>query len=118
MVFGNREAEWSQGTFLRWLAIEQTHTESGRKDGAMRRPENGKSWLLGLLGGAMLASIHLFLAFTFESRDGLMAVGVPVGTYLIVSAASAWSALFLTQSWDGGLKAGCITGAFGGHRAF
>jgi hypothetical protein len=114
MVFGSREAECSHGTFLRWLAIEQTHTESGRKDVSMRIPENGKSWLLGLLGGAMLASIHLFLAFTFESRDGLMAVGVPVGTYLIVSAASAWIASFWTHSWDAGLKAGCITGASGG----
>src|SRR5260370_25460854 len=85
MVFGSREAECSHGTFLRWLAIEQTHTESGRKDVSMRIPENGKSWLLGLLGGAIVASIQLFLAFTFESRDGLMAVGGPVWTCLIDS---------------------------------
>lgn len=84
----------------------------------MRIPENGKSWLLGVLGGVVLAGAHLFLLFTLDSRNGLMIVGVPIITYLIVSAASAWIASLWTHNWDAGMKAGCITGVFGGIGAF
>ncbi len=84
----------------------------------MRIPENGKSWLLGLLGGAVLAGVHLFLVSTLDSRNGLMTVGVPIMTYLIVSAASAWIASLWTHSWNAGMKAGCITGVSGGIGAF
>lgn len=84
----------------------------------MSLPENGKSWLLGMLGGAVLAGVHLLLVFTLDSRNGFMTVGVPIGTYLIVSAASAWSASLWTHSWDAGVQAGCITGISGGIGAF
>lgn len=80
----------------------------------MLRRDDGKSWLLGLLCGAALAAIHLSLMFTLNNRDALNAVGIPLVAYLIVSAASAWIASVWTQSWDAGLKAGCITGLFGG----
>lgn len=84
----------------------------------MRIPENGKSWLLGLLGGAVLAGVHLFLVATLDSRNGWMTVGVPTVTYLLVSATSAWIASLWTHRWDAGMKAGCITGVSGGIGAF
>ncbi len=84
----------------------------------MRIADDGKSWLIGLLCGALLAGIHLYLFSTLGSRDSLMALVVPAVAYVIVSAASTWIVSLWAQSSDAGLKAGCITGLFGGIGAF
>jgi hypothetical protein len=86
----------------------------GRKDVSMRRRDDRKSWLLGLLCAAVLTAIHLSLMFTLDNRDAFNAVGVPLVAYVIVSAASACIASWWTQSWDAGMKAGCITGLCSG----
>jgi len=96
------------------LVAEQNSRAAGRKDASMHRRDTGKSWLLGLLCGALLAGIHLFLLPTLYTRDLLIPLGALVGAYVIVSAVSAWIVSLWTQSWDAGLKAGCITGLSGG----
>jgi hypothetical protein len=84
----------------------------------MRLPENGKSWLLGLLGGAVLVGIQFFLAYDFGIHDWWVYVGVFIGASLIGSAASAWIVSLWTHSWDAGMKAGCITGVSDGIGVF
>jgi hypothetical protein len=90
----------------------------GRKDISMSIPDNGKSWLLGLTCGAVLAAIHLFLFPSLYTRDLLRPLGVLVAAYVLVSAISAWIVSWWTQSWDAGFKAGWITGLGGGIGAF
>src|SRR5258708_12316993 len=84
----------------------------------MRISDNGKSWLLGLVCGAALAGIHLFLFPSLYTRDLLRPLGVLVAAYVLVSAISAWIVSWWTQSWDAGFKAGWITGLGGGIGAF
>lgn len=84
----------------------------------MRISDNGKSWLLGLVCGTALASIHLFLFPSLYTRDLLRPLGVLVAAYVLVSAISAWIVSWWTQSWDAGFKAGWITGLGGGIGAF
>src|SRR5260370_42268691 len=84
----------------------------------MRISDNGKSWLLGLVCGAALAGIHLFLFPSLYTRDLLRPLGVLVAAFVLVSALSGWIVSWWTQSWDAGFKAGWIKGLGGGVGAF
>lgn len=84
----------------------------------MLRQDKVKSWLLVLLCGTVLASIHYSLLPSFSSRDLLIGLGTLSGAYVLVPAISAWFVSQWTQSWNAGLKAGCLTGLFGGITVF
>lgn len=100
------------------LAAERDPSVLRRKDISMRIPDNGKSWLLGLVCGAALAGIHLFLFPSLYTRDLLRPLGVLVAAYVLVSALSAGIVSWWTHSWDAGFKTGWITGLSGGIGAF
>ncbi len=110
--------EFPAGAFQKELAAEHDPSVLGRKDISMRISDVGKSWLLGLAGGAVLAGIHLFLFPSLYTRDLLRPLGVLVAAYVCVSAISAWIVSWWTHSWDAGFKAGWITGLGGGIGAF
>ena len=101
-----------------YTLLELSSMNSLLKDVAMYRRDEVKSWLLGLLCGAMLAAIHFFLFPSLYTRDLLIPLGTLVGAYVIVPAISAWIVSLWTQSWDAGMKAGCITGLSAGIGAF
>ena len=84
----------------------------------MLRQDKVKSWLLVLLCGTVLATIHYSLLPSLTSRDLLIGWGTLAGAYVVVPAISAWFVSQWTQSWDAGLKAGCLTGLFGGIAVF
>ncbi|HLZ63124.1 MAG TPA: hypothetical protein VKR06_39840 [Ktedonosporobacter sp.] len=84
----------------------------------MLRRDDAKSWLLGLLSGALLVGINFFLVWNLYSPNVLMAAGSLLLAYLIVSAVSAWIVALWTESSDAGLKAGYVTGLSGGIGTF